>query len=84
MGGCYKWPSVPEVMKYRDSVREIILDLISSVQFQLPISQEDPMVCIVDQLSMLYTMRGNNNVFTKYAGYMYTVATCMSHACHMH
>ena len=44
MGGSFKWPSVQEVMKYRQQVRETILQLLDTVPIELPITQESPLV----------------------------------------
>lgn len=44
MGGSFKWPSVQDVLQYRGKVRQMVLDLISSVPLKLPISQDDPVV----------------------------------------
>ena len=39
----YNWPSVDEVRAYRDEVRSVVNHLIDTLEFSLPITQEDPM-----------------------------------------
>ncbi len=46
MGGSFKWPSVPEVVKYRQEVRKAILDIIDSVPLKLPVTQDDSLVSL--------------------------------------
>lgn len=43
----YEWPGVEEVKAYRESVRQKIDDLISTLPLTLPIRQEDPMWIIL-------------------------------------
>lgn len=38
----YRWPEVPAVRAYRDEVRALIDDLISTLPLSLPITQESP------------------------------------------
>ncbi|MCB0393133.1 MAG: 5-histidylcysteine sulfoxide synthase [Bdellovibrionales bacterium] len=37
------WPSVESVKKYRDRVRDLVLDYISTVEFKMPIEWDSPM-----------------------------------------
>lgn len=39
----YKWPEVARVAAYRDQVRALVDDLISNMEFTLPITWESPM-----------------------------------------
>lgn len=39
----HKWPSVSDVRAYRDQVRDVVDNVISSLDFTLPITQESPM-----------------------------------------
>lgn len=43
----YRWPSVNEVRDYRNSVKKIVLNLIDTIEFQLPITQDSPMWIIL-------------------------------------
>ena len=43
----YKWPEVKEVKAYRDAVREVVNDLIMSIDLQLLIKDDDPMWIIL-------------------------------------
>ena len=43
----YAWPKVPEVKAYRQSVRDKVDELISTLPLSLPIKQEDPMWIIL-------------------------------------
>lgn len=43
----YTWPKLSEIKAYRDTVRETIDGLISTLPLKLPISQEDPMWIIL-------------------------------------
>ena len=43
----YEWPEVKEVKVYRDSVREVVNNLIMSIDLQLPIKDSDPMWIIL-------------------------------------
>ena len=53
MGGSFKWPSVSEVIEYRQKVRKAILDVIDTVPLKLPVTQDDPLVSQWCQLDML-------------------------------
>ena len=39
----YKWPKVSEVKEYRDSVKEVVLELIETLPLELPITRESEM-----------------------------------------
>lgn len=39
----YQWPKVEAVRSYREEVKRVVLDLIESMEFTLPITQESPM-----------------------------------------
>lgn len=39
----YKWPEVDEVRAYREEVRRVVDELISSMEFSLPIHDDSPM-----------------------------------------
>ena len=43
----YSWPSVEETKKYRLEVKEIVLNLIDTLEFTLPINWESPMWIIL-------------------------------------
>ena len=43
----YKWPAVDEVRAYRDRVREIVDELITTLDFTLPITQDSAMWIIL-------------------------------------
>jgi len=43
----YEWPKVKEVRAYRKKVRELVNHLIDTIEFSLPITQEDPMWIIL-------------------------------------
>ncbi len=43
----YKWPKVSEVRAYRNSVRKIVDDLITNIEFTLPIRDDSPMWIIL-------------------------------------
>ncbi len=47
MGGSFKWPSVNEVLNYRDKVRGVVNDVIDTTPLQLPVTQDSPWVSIV-------------------------------------
>lgn len=42
MGGEYKWPTVDEVMDYRRTVRNLIIQMIQDTPLVLPINKESP------------------------------------------
>ena len=44
MGGSFKWPSVPEVLQYRQDVRKAILEIIDSTSLELPVTPDHPWV----------------------------------------
>jgi len=43
----YEWPLVAEVKAYRDAVRELVNNLIDSLEFSLPIRDDSPMWIIL-------------------------------------
>jgi len=43
----YEWPKVAEVREYRNSVRELVNELIMTLDFSLPIEQTSPMWIIL-------------------------------------
>ncbi len=43
----YKWPSFDEVKKYRDDVKQVVLDSIKNTTLSLPINWESPFWCIL-------------------------------------
>ncbi|MEA3289238.1 MAG: 5-histidylcysteine sulfoxide synthase [Campylobacterota bacterium] len=43
----YDWPSVQEVKRYREEVKQIVSDLIMSIPLSLPIKQSDPLWVIL-------------------------------------
>lgn len=43
----YNWPSFEQTKAYRDTVKQIILDLIDTMEFELPINWESPMWVIL-------------------------------------
>lgn len=44
MGGSYQWPSLQEVMEYRQKVKDLVIDVIENAPLTLPINQEHPWV----------------------------------------
>ena len=44
MGGSFKWPSVSDVLSYRQEVRKVVLDVIDSAPLQLPVTTDHPWV----------------------------------------
>ena len=44
MGGAFKWPSLQEVLDYRQKVRELVTKVIETAPLELPITQEHPWV----------------------------------------
>ena len=44
MGGAFQWPGLKEVMEYRETVRELVCDVISSSPLSLPVSMDNPWV----------------------------------------
>ena len=43
----YSWPTVEETKKYREEVKNIVLDLIDTIPFTMPINWESPMWIIL-------------------------------------
>ncbi|RXK00987.1 methyltransferase [Arcobacter sp. CECT 8986] len=43
----YSWPEFDEVKKYRDEVKEVVLDIIDNLEFTLPINWDSPMWVIL-------------------------------------
>jgi len=43
----YNWPKVSEVKRYRDAVRKLVDNLITSIEFTLPIRDDSPMWIIL-------------------------------------
>lgn len=46
MGGSFEWPSVSGILGYRQQVRKVILDVIDSAVFDLPVKMDDPLVIL--------------------------------------
>ncbi len=46
MGGAYEWPSVSSIQSYRQQVRKVILDVIETVELDLPVKIDTPLVMI--------------------------------------
>ena len=44
LGGCFQWPTVPEVMAYRNQVCQTILDVINNADLELPVTPDHPWV----------------------------------------
>ena len=44
MGGLFKWPSVHDVLVYRNEVRQLVLDVIDKTPLQLPVTEDSPWV----------------------------------------
>ena len=44
MGGSYQWPEVSEVLDYRRTVRQLILDVIDNTTLELPVTMDSPWV----------------------------------------
>ena len=53
MGGAYEWPSVSSIQSYRQQVRKVILDVIETVELDLPVKIDTPLVMI---FTAYYTM----------------------------
>lgn len=45
--GNYKWPTFEEVKDYRNKVKEIVLELIDTIEFTMPINWDSPMWIIL-------------------------------------
>lgn len=43
----YTWPTLEETKAYRDKVKQIVLDLIDTIEFTMPINWESPMWIIM-------------------------------------
>ncbi len=43
----YSWPSFEETKEYRDEVKSLVLDLIDTIEFTMPINWESPMWIIL-------------------------------------
>ncbi len=43
----YTWPTLEETKAYRDKVKQIVLDLIDTIEFTMPINWESPMWIIL-------------------------------------
>lgn len=43
----YSWPTLEETKVYRDKVKQIVLDLIDTIEFTMPINWESPMWIIL-------------------------------------
>lgn len=39
----YQWPTVDEVRNYREQVKQVVLEVIATTQFSMPISWDNPM-----------------------------------------
>ena len=44
MGGAFKWPSLKEVMEYRQTVRELVTKVIETAPLELPVTHDHPWV----------------------------------------
>ena len=44
MGGAYQWPSLEDVLDYRQKVFDLVMDVIEREPLKLPITQESPWV----------------------------------------
>ncbi|XP_019854503.1 PREDICTED: ergothioneine biosynthesis protein 1-like isoform X1 [Amphimedon queenslandica] len=42
MGGSYQWPSLSEVMEYRNRVRELVIEVIENAPLTLPVTMDHP------------------------------------------
>ena len=40
MGGAFQWPGLKEVMGYRETVRQLVCDVISSAPLSLPVTMD--------------------------------------------
>lgn len=47
MGGSYKWPSISEVLEYRQKVKEMVLKFIETTPLELPVTWDHPWVRVV-------------------------------------
>ena len=43
MGGAFKWPSLEEVVAYREAVRDVVSTVIASTPIELPITMKSPL-----------------------------------------
>lgn len=44
MGGAYIWPSLSEVLEYRNQVKQVVVDLIDCTSIEVPVTQQSPWV----------------------------------------
>ena len=44
MGGAFQWPSLAEVLQFRQNVYEVIIEVIEKAPLQLPITMNHPWV----------------------------------------
>ena len=44
MGGAFQWPGLKEVMEYRETVRQLVCDVISSAPLSLPVTMDNSWV----------------------------------------
>ena len=43
----YAWPTIPETKKYREQVKQMVCELIDTIEFTMPINWESPMWIIL-------------------------------------
>ena len=68
MGGTFQWPGLKEVMEYRETVRELVCDVISSSPLSLPVSMDNPWVR-VDLLLLPYLEAKVQYQLQRYTGF---------------
>lgn len=67
----YKWPTVDETKDYRAQVKQIILELIDTIEFTMPINWESPMWVILMGIEHENIHIETSSVLLRELGYKY-------------
>lgn len=67
----YKWPTVDETKDYRAQVKQIILELIDTIEFTMPINWESPMWVIMMGIEHENIHIETSSVLLRELGYKY-------------
>jgi len=67
----YKWPTVQETKDYRNKVKQIVLDLIDTIEFTMPINWESPMWVILMGIEHENIHIETSSVLLRELGYKY-------------
>ncbi|QKJ23320.1 5-histidylcysteine sulfoxide synthase [Poseidonibacter lekithochrous] len=67
----YKWPTVDETKDYRAQVKQIILELIDTIEFTMPINWESPMWVIMMGIEHENIHVETSSVLLRELGYKY-------------